>query len=93
MRHYGVIGLVITFGAIVGGAAYAGGMQITAHAMVTGGGNSASPGGCRRLEATFGEPVAGRSSSGAYTLTSGFQAGTGAHSRDSIFRNGFQECQ
>lgn len=93
MRYTRVIGPVLAIGAFMAGAASAGGPQITAHAMVAGGGSSASPGGCRRLEATFGEPVGGRSSGGAYSLTTGFQAGADTRSRDSIFRNGFQKCQ
>lgn len=94
MKHYPGIGFAVAIAAAVaGGAAYAGGLQIVAHAIVPGGGNSASPGGCRRLEATFGEAVAGRASGGSYTVTAGFQANPSTHPRDSIFRNGFQECQ
>lgn len=94
MSRYRAWSLALVAGAaVVSGTAYAGGLQIIAHALAPGGGSSASPGGCRRLEATFGEPVAGRSSGGAYTVVAGFQAGANVHGRDSIFRNGFQECQ
>ena len=75
------------------GVGHAGGLQITAQGIAAGGGTSASDGGCRRLVATLGEPVGGRSSGGAYTVIAGFQAGLGTSSRDSIFHDGFQECQ
>ncbi|MBN8480648.1 MAG: hypothetical protein J0L88_03550 [Xanthomonadales bacterium] len=78
--------------ALAWGVAHAGGFTITAHGMSPGGGNSASASGCRRLSATFGEPVAGRASGGAFVVTAGFQAGNTAFGRDSIFNNGFQEC-
>lgn len=66
--------------------------QGMAQGITAGGGTSASSGGCRRLVATLGEPVGGRSSGGAYTVIAGFQAGLGTSSRDSIFQDGFQEC-
>jgi hypothetical protein len=75
------------------GVADAGSVQLTAQAIATGGGRSASPGGCRRLEATIGEPVAGRASGGSFVVIAGFQGRVGALPRDSIFHDGFQECQ
>ncbi len=84
----GLAGVVLAWG-----AAHAGALQITAQGIAPGGGRIESAGGCRRLEATFGEPVAGRSSGGAYAIVAGFQAGLAAGARDSIFHNGFQECQ
>ncbi|WP_440223854.1 hypothetical protein ACQQ2N_01250 [Dokdonella sp. MW10] len=72
--------------------AHAGGLQITAQGLASGGGTATSPGGCRRLEGTFGEPVVGRSSGGVFVLSGGYQAGPGAGRRDVIFHHGFQEC-
>jgi len=71
------------------GVVYAGGFQITAHSVSPGGG--ASSGGCRRLEATLGEPANGRSAAGGFVLVAGFQAHIAAYERDSIFNDGFQE--
>lgn len=74
-------------------AVEAGGQQITAQAIVSGGGVSRSAGGCRVLSASFGEAVVGRASGGDYVVTAGFTAATAATPRDAIFHDGFQECQ
>lgn len=79
--------------AVAWGAAHAGGLQITAQGIVSGGGSAESSGGCRRLDATFGEAVVGRASGGNFTVVAGFQAVVAGSARDSIFRNGFQGCQ
>lgn len=93
MRPASVIGTGLACVAFAWGAAHAGALQITAQGIAPGGGRTESAGGCRRVEATFGEPAAGRSSGGAYAIIAGFQAGLAAGARDSIFHNGFQECQ
>ena len=49
--------------------------------------------GCRRMQATFGESVNGRLAGGDFVVVAGFQARVGTYSRDSIFNDGFQECQ
>ncbi len=88
------IGAAAAIAVVVGwSAAQAGSMQVTAQAISSGGGRSASAGGCRRLEATLGEPVIGHASGGPYTLVSGFQAGISAGPRDSVFNDGFEECK
>jgi hypothetical protein len=74
-------------------APQAGSQQITAQAIVSGGGVSRSGGGCLALHSTLGEPVAGRASGGDYAVTAGFTAATAATPRDAIFHDGFQECQ
>lgn len=73
-------------------AAEAGSQQITAQAIVSGGGVSRSAAGCLALHSTLGEPVAGRASGGDYAVTAGFTAATAATPRDAIFHDGFQEC-
>ncbi len=74
------------------GVVHAGGFQITAHGISPGGGRSASAGGCRQLEATFGEPANGRSAGGGYVLAAGFRERVATYRSDSIFNDGFQEC-
>jgi len=74
-------------------AAEAGSQQITAQAIVSGGGIARSAGGCLALRSTFGEAVAGRASGGDYAVTAGFTAATADMPRDAIFHDGFQECQ
>lgn len=74
-------------------AAEAGGQQITAQAIVSGGGVSRSAGGCLALRSTLGEAIAGRASGGDYVVTAGFTAATAATPPDAIFHDGFQECQ
>ncbi len=74
------------------GVVHAGGFEITAHSISPGGGRSASAGGCRQLEATFGEPANGRSTGGGYVIVAGFRARMAAYRSDSIFNDGFQEC-
>ena len=75
------------------GAVQAGGFQLTEHSVSAGGGDSATVDGCRRMQATFGEPVNGRLAGGDFVVVAGFQARVGTYSRDSIFNDGFQECQ
>ncbi len=74
-------------------AAEAGSQQITAQAIVSGGGVSRSAGGCRALAASLGEAVVGRVSGGDYTVTAGFTAATAATPRDAVFHDGFQVCR
>lgn len=94
MRWILRIGVAAAIGAAMGWSlAQAGGLQVTAQVISSGGGSSESAGGCRRLEATLGEPVSGPSSGGPYTLVAGFQASISAGPRDSIFNDGFQECE
>ena len=75
------------------GVVQAGGFQLTEHSVSAGGGDSATVDGCRRMQATFGESVNGRLAGGDFVVVAGFQARVGTYSRDSIFNDGFQECQ
>ena len=94
MRRSEIMGIALLAGvAVAWGVAHAGGLQLTAQGIAPGGGSIESPGGCRRIDATFGEAVVGRSSGGTYAIVAGLQAGLAAGGRDSIFHNGFQECQ
>jgi len=91
MKHTALPGMaIVACMAISWGVVYAGGFQITAHSVSPGGG--ASSGGCRRLEATLGEPVNGSSAGSSFVVVAGFQARIAAYERDSIFNDGFQEC-
>ncbi|MGN6521094.1 MAG: hypothetical protein ACTHK2_16915 [Dokdonella sp.] len=67
--------------------------QIVAYAIAGGGGTSRSPGRCRVLEGSIGEPAAGVSSGAAFSLHAGYWAGPGSVQRDSLFDNGFEACQ
>lgn len=60
--------------------------------IVSGGGSLVSPGGCRRLQGTIGEPAVGHASGGSYALSAGFWAGAGATARDAIFNGSFEVC-
>jgi hypothetical protein len=63
---------------------------ISQHVIAGGGiGYAASP--CFDLRGTIGQPVAGRTQGGAFTLDAGFWATP--VSTDSIFRNSFEACQ
>jgi len=55
-----------------------------------GGGRSTSSGGCFRLDATIGQPLAGVANGGTFTIFSGFLPGRA--DRDSIFNYGFEVC-
>jgi hypothetical protein len=63
---------------------------VTASVIASGGGTSASQGGCFRLDATLGQPTAGASAGGTFILDAGFLPGNG--DQDSIFNQGFEEC-
>jgi hypothetical protein len=67
--------------------------QIVAHAIAGGGGTSRSPGGCRVLEGSIGEPAVGVSGGAAFSLHAGYWAGPGSLQRDSLFDTGFEACQ
>ncbi|WP_257387511.1 hypothetical protein [Tahibacter caeni] len=60
--------------------------------IVSGGGRSVSPGGCRALQGAIAEPVVGHASGGSYALSAGFWAGAGGTARDAIFNSGFEGC-
>ena len=91
MKHTALFGMaIVACMATSWGVVYAGGFQITAHSVSAGGGTSS--GGCRRLEATLGEPVNGSLVGGSFVIVAGFQAHIAAYERDSIFNDGFQEC-
>ena len=47
---------------------------------------------CYRLSGAVGQPVAGYSSSGTYSINAGFVAATPTTNRDEIFFNGFEGC-
>ncbi len=93
MKHITSVGLaILACSAMAWSAVHAGGFQIAAQTVSPGGGSAASAGGCRQLEATFGEAAGGRSSGGDFVVVAGFQAQMAAYGRDSIFNHGFQEC-
>jgi len=66
--------------------------QISSHVIAAGGGTSRSPGGCRVLEGSLGQPAIGNASGGAFTLQAGYWAGPGRQRRDSVFSGDFEEC-
>ena len=66
--------------------------QISSHLIAAGGGISRSPGGCRVLEGSIGQPATGTASTGEFTLRAGYWAGPGSQRRDSVFSAGFEEC-
>jgi hypothetical protein len=68
------------------------GQQISSHVIAGGGGTSHSPGGCRVLESSIGEPAAGRASGSDFIVTAGYWAGPGGQRRDSLFDSGFEGC-
>jgi hypothetical protein len=69
---------------------HASAQSVTGWVIGSGGGSSVSAGGCLKMNATFGQPVAGSSSGGNFTLKTGYWAGRG--DPDSIFRNGLEVC-
>lgn len=66
--------------------------QISSHLIASGGGVSRSPGGCRVLEGSLGQPALGTSSGGAFTVRAGYWAGPGSQRRDRVFSAGFEGC-
>lgn len=66
--------------------------QISSHVIAAGGGVSRSPGGCRVLEGSIGQPAIGNASGGVYAVQAGYWAGPGRQRRDRIFSGDFQEC-
>jgi hypothetical protein len=58
-----------------------------------GGGRSASPGNCLRIDATLGQALAGTLSGGVFAITGGYWAKVDGRSRDSLFNTGFEGCQ
>ena len=66
--------------------------QISSHLIAAGGGSSRSPGGCRVLEGSIGQPAVGNASGAGFTLRAGYWAGPGSQRRDSVFSAGFEEC-
>jgi hypothetical protein len=67
--------------------------QVDASVVAGGGGRSESVGGCRRLDGTIAETLAGAVSGGAYAISAGHWAGFDTRSRDALFNTGFEECQ
>ncbi|PZQ09983.1 MAG: hypothetical protein DI564_16760 [Rhodanobacter denitrificans] len=63
--------------------------QVTRHA-IAGGGTARARSACFDLAGTIGQPVAGVSSGGGFTVTSGFW--TGVRPDDSILRTSFEDC-
>lgn len=66
--------------------------QISSHVIAAGGGTSRSPGGCRVLEGSVGQPAVGTANGGGFTLKAGYWAGPGSQRRDSVFSGDFEEC-
>jgi len=71
----------------------AGPFTLNGSVIASGGGIGAA--GCYVLASTIGEPVAGTSSGGGFTLTSGFMAGAFVPALgpagDDVFRDGFEQ--
>ncbi|TDR38898.1 hypothetical protein DFR29_11841 [Tahibacter aquaticus] len=84
------LGLFLLAGTALCGTALA--QQVTSHLIAAGGGTSRSPGGCRVLEGSVGQPALGAASGGAFTLRAGYWAGPGSQRRDSVFSGDFEEC-
>ena len=83
-------GLLLLVAAVLAGPALA--QQISSHVIASGGGTSRSPGGCRVLEGSIGQPAAGTASGGGFTLHAGYWAGSGSQRRDSVFSGSFEGC-
>jgi hypothetical protein len=73
------------------GAAIVGLPFLISQHVIAGGGVSHAASPCFDLTGTIGQPVAGRTQGGAFTLDAGFW--TNSVSTDSIFRNSFEACQ
>lgn len=82
--------LVLLAAAVLAGPALA--QQISSHVIAAGGGISRSPGGCRVLEGSLGQPAVGTANGGGFTLKAGYWAGPGSQRRDSVFSGDFEEC-
>lgn len=82
--------LVLLAAVLLAGPALA--QQISSHVIAAGGGTSRSPGGCRVLEGSLGQPAVGTASGGGFTLQAGYWAGPGSQRRDSVFSGDFEEC-
>lgn len=82
--------LLLLAAAVLAGPALA--QQISSHVIAAGGGTSRSPGGCRVLEGSLGQPAIGTASGGGFTLQAGYWAGPGSQRRDSVFSGDFEEC-
>lgn len=82
--------LVLLAAAVLAGPALA--QQISSHVIAAGGGTSRSPGGCRVLEGSLGQPAVGTANGGGFTLKAGYWAGPGSQRRDSVFSGDFEEC-
>ncbi|MBL8300911.1 MAG: hypothetical protein JNN30_21425 [Rhodanobacteraceae bacterium] len=82
--------LVLLAAALLAGQALA--QQISSHVIAAGGGTSRSPGGCRVLEGSLGQPAVGSASGGGFMLRAGYWAGPGSQRRDRVFSGGFEEC-
>ncbi len=82
--------LALLAAAVLAGPALA--QQISSHVIAAGGGTSRSPGGCRVLEGSLGQPAVGTASGGGFTLQAGYWAGPGRQRRDSVFSGDFEEC-
>jgi hypothetical protein len=65
--------------------------SVDAH-VLSAGASSRSGNACFRMNATLAEPVAGFSSSAAYSLSGGFLATLATPTGDDIFFNGFEDC-
>ncbi|WP_146151849.1 hypothetical protein [Ahniella affigens] len=66
--------------------------QISSYLIASGGGTSRSPGGCRVLDGSIGQPVIGTSTGGQFRVQAGYWAGPGSKGRDSLFNGNFEEC-
>ncbi|ANB17182.1 hypothetical protein [Dokdonella koreensis] len=93
LRWAGATGLALAtalaFAAEAGGDAPAGAtFRVTAHSIAGGAGQARNA--CFDLTGTIGQPVAGVSSGGDFTLTTGFL--TGVRPDDSILRTSFEDC-
>ncbi len=82
--------LVLLAAVVLTGPALA--QQISSHVIAAGGGTSRSPGGCRLLEGSLGQPAVGIANGGGFTLRAGYWAGPGSQRRDSVFSGDFEEC-
>lgn len=83
--------LLLLAAAVLAGPVLA--QQISSHLIAAGGGSSQSPGGCRVVEGSIGQPVVGNARGGAFVLQAGYWAGPGSQRRDSVFTGDFEECR
>lgn len=83
--------LLILSGLGLATLAQAGGFAIDDAVIASGGGRSASTGGCLAVLGTIGQDTVGTASGAGYTVRSGFWAGAAGRS-DALFNHGFQEC-